>query len=309
MKRLSFLLVAVILGSMTVLTSCKSDDNDDDNVNLEPTLNFVGGAEFISEDATVESDEAFKFGVNCFSNTTSGAKLTNFKITAIANNNPIPEFAVDTNFSADDFQNQFLYTVTNSGTAAVDVNFIFKITDKDGQYTEKNIHVTVEPGGGPIYEYNDALMGSYNSTEGSSFASADGTTYNMDNAQTNSAKIDWMYSYGNTDFASFFAPSDDLADKFFGTNMDEFDTRNETKFKLVTETVDWDNIVDDSQILMYTASGVTETGLTDLQVGDVIAFITDPDKPEFANKHGLIKILSYEENNGGTVTFNVKVQQ
>lgn len=309
MKRLSFLLVAVILGSMTVLTSCKSDDNDDDNVNLEPTLNFVGGTGFISEDATVESDENFKFGVNCFSNTTSGEKLTNFKITAIANNDPIPAFAVDTSFSNDTYQNEFMYTVTNTGTTAVDVNFIFKITDKDGQYTEKNIHVTVEPGGGLIYEYNDELMGSYNSTEGSSFASADGTVYLMSDAKENSAKIDWMYSYGNTDFASFFAPSDDLADKFFGTNMDEFDTRNETKFKLITETVDWDNIVNDTPILMYTESGVTESGLTDLQVGDIIGFITDPNKPEFAGKHGLIKILSYEENNGGTVTFSVKVQQ
>jgi len=310
MKRLQFFLFAVIIGSLTVFTSCKSDNNDDDNMNLEPTLNFTGGAGFISDDATVESKEIFKIGVTAFSNTTSGEKLENFKVTAIANNNPVPDFAVDSNFSAESFQWQNQYTIEVTGTTAVDVNFIFRITDKDGKYIEKNITVTVEPAGNPIYEYTDKVMGSYNAAEGSSFASADGNTYNMQNAQANSAKIDWMYSYGNTDKASLFAPSDALAVYFFGeNNMNAFATKNDTKFKVVTETVDWNNIIDDSQILVYTASGVTATGLTDLQVGDVIAFITDADKPEFAGKHGLIRILAFETNNAGTITFDVKVQQ
>lgn len=307
MKKLSYLFIAVILAGLTILSGCNKDNDDDDNVNLDPVLEFIGGVDFISQDVTKMANAILRFGIRCESNTTSGKKLTNFKLTVVYNN--VPTVLHDSTF------NEFSYNMDyeiNPPHPVGEHNFIFRVTDTEGKYQERSIIVTIEPAGGLIYEYNDGFLGSYASDDGSSFAAADGTTYDMTNAIANSGMIDWMYSFGASaeNQAVFMAPADNLAVEFFGeTNMNAFATRNETKFKKVTETVDWDNIVDDVKIVELTASGVDYTAIKQLAVGDIIAFITDPNKSTFAGKKGLIKVIAITTGGDGDITFEVKVQQ
>ncbi len=305
MKKFSFLLLTVLVSALMVFNGCKND-NDDDNIDLDPTLNFTGGTEFISQDVTKGSNETLRFGVTCLANTSSGKKLKNFKLTVVYNN--IPQVAHDSSFNSDVYQMDYIFSPP---FGVGEHNFIFRVTDDAGKYKERNIIVTIEQAGGLIYEYSDKLMGSYDADEGSSFASADGTVYMMANAILNSGKIDWMYSFGASaeNQAVFMAPSDGLADTFFGANMSGWATRNETKFKKVTETVDWDNITNDVKLVELTASGMDFTAIKQVAEGDIIAFITDPNKTEFADKKGLIKVTAITTGSDGTITFDVKVQQ
>lgn len=303
MRKLSYLMIAVILAGFAVMTSC-NDDDDDVNPDLPPSLFFDEGTDYIHENTAVDTNQTLIFGIRASKNQTSNAKLTNVKVERVFNNQPAVAF--DTNINVDVFN---IDLISNARDTEGDERWIFTVTDKDGEKVQKDIVVTTEFQVIPIYQYSDKVLGSYDATEGSSFASADGTVYMMSQAKLNSEKVDWMYSYGTGDTAHavLMAPSDALADYFFQQNMDDFDTRNATVFKKVSG-VDFDNITDGNQIRQYT-SDLTETNVKLLQVGDVVAFITDTDKPSFAGKHGLIKITDIVVGGGGTITFDVKVEE
>ncbi len=300
MKKLSYLFIAVILGGLTIMSSCNKDDDTDG----PPTLLFDTGTDYVSGDFIADTNQVLKIGVRAAANAESGNKLTNLHVQRVFNNTPF--VVLDTNINTTVFN---LDIVTNARLTEGDEKWIFKLTDKGGQSTEKSFIITTEYNPIPIYTYTDKLLGSYDAAEGSSFASATGAVYLMVDAKANSEKVDWMYSYGTDDtvHAAIMAPSDALADHFFGANMNDFATRNATVFGKVTG-VNWDDITDGHQIRAYTTN-LTKTNVRLLQVGDVIAFITDPNKPEFAGKHGLIKIKSILEGGAGDITFDVKVEE
>lgn len=300
MKKLSYLFIAIILGGLTIMSSCKKDENNDG----PPTLLFDTGTDYVSGDFIADTNQNIKIGVRAASNAESGNKLSNLKVQRVFNNTPF--VVLDTNINTTVFN---LDILTNARLTEGDENWIFRITDKGGQYAEKSFIITTEFKVIPIYTYTDKLLGSYDAPEGSSFASASGIVYLMVDAKANSEKVDWMYSYGTNDtvHAAIMAPSDALADHFFGANMNDFATRNATVFGKVTG-VNWDDINDGNQIRAYTTN-LTETNVRLLQVGDVIAFITDTNKPEFAGKHGLIKITNIVTGGDGDITFDVKVEE
>lgn len=80
-------------------------------------------------------------------------------------------------------------------------------------------------------------------------------------------------------------------------------------FNNVEETVDWDAITDDGPIVEYTSTGVEMTAARQLEGGNVIGFITNPTKDDFAGKHGLIRIDAITEGADGSIEISVKVQE
>lgn len=299
MKKSSYLFTALVLIGMTFIYSCSKDDSN--TVDQKPAINFVGGAGYVSTDVTLKVNEQFKVGINAFSNTNSGAKLAKFTITRIINNKPA--VLLDSAISSNVFNIDIL---ANTNSATGQETWYYKITDKNNESREISLTITTIPGAGPINAYSMKILGAQGSATGSSFASIDGTVYSLAEAKANQVKIDWMYYYGATDIATLAAPNDDHAALVFNnaTNgLQTWTTKNATKFKKVTDPIDWASITNDEVIVEQTASGVTNSRITNLATGDILSFIAA------SGKKGMIKVESITGTEDGSINISVKVQK
>jgi hypothetical protein len=300
MRQIRYFLTAILFSGAAFMTSC-SKSEDTTPVDQPPTLNLTGGAGFTSSDVTVTVNAAIKVGITAFSNTASNAKLARFTITRVYNNSPFTAYDTTLNTNA--------YNVNITSTAinvAGQEKWIFRVTDKNGQFKETSFIITTVASSGPINTFSMKIMGAQGSSTGSSFASIDGTVYSLANAKTNAAKIDWLYFYGATNLATLASPADADAALVFNDPTNGLATwavKNNTKFKKVTTAVDWNSITTDEIIVAQTASGVTETKINHLAVNDVLSFIAA------SGKKGMIRVEAISGTTDGTITISVKVQQ
>ncbi len=295
MKKLSYLLGLMLITGM-IFTSCSKDEDEP----LPPSLQFKGGTGYTSQDVTINENNTIKVGIIGLSNTTSGKNLTRFTLTLTTNN--VPDVLVDSSINIATFDADYVITFPNEG----EYRLAAKIYDKDGQTAEAAFNVTVNPVAG-IIDYTDKILGSYNSNTGSSFASADGTVYTLADAKANSEKIDWLYFYGATNHATIAAPDDDVAATVFtgADGLDSWATKNNTRFAQSLLTGDqFDQITTKSQ-LITAAQGAnpTESRLSDLNVGDVLAFLTA------GGNYGLIRVDDIVEGADGTINISVKIPE
>jgi hypothetical protein len=296
MKKLTYLLASLLLLGATFMISCtKTSETPQD---LKPTINFKGGGNYISQDATLDISQDFTIGITASANATSGTKLASLYVSRTYNN----AIWFDSTFTFSeayiDYDFQFT-SITVEGTERI----AFKVTDKDGQTNEVSLSITTQHAAGLINFFTQKILGSYdNLTTGSSFASVDGTVYNLADAKTHAEKIDWLYFYGTTNQATIASPFDSDARSVY-PSIETWSVKNATLFKKITTAVDWASIADDTPILQLTADGVTESKVNQLAVGDILGFIT------VTGKHGLIKIDAIVTGSAGTITFSVKVQQ
>ena len=300
MKTMRFILgsIIVIFGAI-MLNSCSKSD-DPAPTDLTPSIAFVGGAGYTSGDATLEVNAAFKVGITAFSNTSSSAKLVKLAVTRVFNNIPLTSDTV-INVST---LNWNLNLTANSLVGAE--KWYFKVTDKNNQTKEISFTITTVAPSGPINTFSMKILGAQGNTTGSSFASIDGTIYNLADAKANASKIDWLYFYGATNLATLASPNDAAAAEVFNDETNgllKWAVRNNTLFKKVAGTIDWENITTDEVIVAQTASGVTNTKINSLAANDVLAFIAA------SGKKGMIKVESITGTNNGSITISVKVQQ
>ncbi len=299
MKKVVSLTLCLLGAGMLFFSSCSSDSSNPTPQN--PTINFLGGNGYVSTDVTVAAGSALKFGITSASNTSSGAKLTNFKITRVFNNTPMVVL--------DSTINVTYYNVdisTAASQSAGQEKFIFRITDKDGKYAEISVTVTTTPSAGPINSWTQRILGAQSNITGSSFASVNGNVYTLADAKANAALIDWLYFYGATNLATLACPADPDAQTVFNNATNGIQTwtvKNLTLFKKVTDQIVWTDITDDSIIVEQTASGVDQTKIPNLAQGDILAFISQ------SGKKGMIRVVAITTGSDGTMTIDVKVQQ
>ena len=303
MKNRIFLFLSILIAGMTFFTSCSESDPVEPQ-DVKPTINFIGGTGYISANATVPAGSIIKMGVNAFANATSGAKLVKLTITRVFNN--FPTIALDSVINVSS------YTLSFNTEARSEIGpetWFFKITDKDNQTNEISLTITTEATAGPINTFSMKILGAQNAVTGSSFASIDGSVYTLAEAKANQTHVDLMYYSGDTDFETIAAPDDPHAAEIFthATNgLQKWDTKNATRFKLITEAVDWDAITNDAVIVQQAASGVTESRITKpggLAAGKYLSFIAA------SGKKGIIKIDNIVTGKTGEITISVKVQQ
>jgi hypothetical protein len=289
----------MMLGSVLFWTSC--EDDPDDPSTLKPTINFKGGAGYVSADVTLNITDPFTIGINAISNATSNANLTLLEITRTFDN--AVWFSWDTAINVSYYSLDINFQAGNiAGTEKI----AFKITDKDGQTNEITVNVTTENPAGPISSFDQRILGSYESTIGSSFASIDGTVYTLQNAKNNQSKIDWLYFYGVSLLATIAAPDDGGAASVYNNatyGLQTWSTKNKTRFRKVTSAINWESITDDTIILQETASGVDQTRITELTAGNVLAFTAA------SGKKGMIKVNNIVAGADGSIDISVKVQQ
>ena len=293
MKKLNLLFALLLMASLPFFTSCGKDEK----AATPPTIMLNAAPGYTSTDVTVPAGTALKVGVISKS---SGAKLT--KLSVIATLNGTPSTIYDTTFSTDTYNSTYNFKAASIvGT----VKFTFKISAADGESAEASISITTTAGS--IKTYSQKVLGSYDATIGSSFASADGVVYSLADAKANAAKIDWMYYYGSSSSATLVAPIDATASTVFGGSNGpaNWSVKNDTKLAKVTlpSGVTWDNISTDAEIIPLASTGLSETKASTLTVGQIVAFKT------ITGKMGLIKVEAITGTSAGSITYSVKVQQ
>jgi len=299
MKRIFFVFAAILISSVSLLTSCTEEEEP---TNLPPSLSFVTGAGYVSDDATLEVSTPFVVKLLAEANATSGAKIDAIKITRIFNNQTIG----DTTFEFNDATVTFEITFVSYYQAGVE-NIEFKATDKDGESKTISLQITTEEAtGGAIDSWTEKILGSWNNATGSSFASINGNVYTLDQAFANQSLIDYMYWWGQTTSATIGAPDDPNAAQVFNTGdyqLANWTTKNATRFKTTTVTsAAFDAIAYASEIVDI-ATGANQTRIGDLAVDHVIAFVT------VTGKYGLIRVKSIDTGSDGTMTIDVKVEK
>ncbi|MCK5775770.1 MAG: hypothetical protein KAH25_06335, partial [Bacteroidales bacterium] len=132
------IIFALTMALGLVFTSCKKDD--DETLDLTPSISFKGGNGYVSEDATVVVGEEFVIGINANSNSNSNEKLTSVKYTITSNNSIIAEF--DSVFKETAFSLDYHFTMTNASEAKIK----FVATAKDGETKTISLTVIAEEG-------------------------------------------------------------------------------------------------------------------------------------------------------------------
>jgi hypothetical protein len=300
MKRIILFLSAILISSVTLFTSCTEDTTTPD---LPPSISFVAGANYISADATIDISTNFTVKILVEPNVTSGKVVESLKVTGTFNNTLVR----DTTFALNNATTMEITFVAASTVG--EENLEFTAIDKDNQSAKISLKITTkEPTvtGDPINYWSEKILGSWSNTTGSSFASANGTVYTLDQAFANQALIDYMYWWGASTSATIGAPDDANAALVFNTGdykLDNWTTKNATRFKTTTVTVAaFDAMTDDTDIKAI-ADGADQTRIGTLAPDQVIAFVT------VEGKKGLIKVNAITDGSDGTITIDVKVQQ
>lgn len=136
MKKIHYFLLMIIASSISV-TSCSKDQNSNP-VDQSPNIDFIADTGYISSNATLLVNQAFKVGIIASSNAISGANLVKFSITRIFNDIPfIQDTALNTN------QVNFKIHATASGQAGQE-QWLFKVTDMDNQTKQIGFTITTE---------------------------------------------------------------------------------------------------------------------------------------------------------------------
>lgn len=299
MKKMNWVLSLMMMVAVFFATSC-TKDSEDPIVDQKPTITLQVGTDYVYQNTTVTVGTPMKIGIRAIANTSSGSKLVDFTFTRTINGNTQ---TFDSTFSASTFNVDLM---TNANAQVGNETFIFTIKDKNGQMSAVTIIITTTAISGEINAFTMKILGAQGSTTGSSFASIDGTIYKLADAKANANKVDWLYYYGASDLASIAAPNDAHAAEVYNNATNGLQTwavRNATKFKVITDAIDFDAIADDAVIVAQTATGVDQSRCTALQAGKLLAFITA------GGKKGIMKVESISGTTDGTLTISVKVQK
>lgn len=296
MKKIFYLLVAIVMAGTLFFTACTEEGDDQ-----PPTIYFLTGTGFISSDATVEINSTFTVKVFAEENLISKSNISSIKVTRVFNLN-----SWDTTYNYNDPSVTLEREFTAQATTGQE-SIKFEVTDNNGEKASISITITTEAAtGGPINTFTMKILGSYQSTTGSSFASIDGTVYTLAEAKTHSNKVDFLYWWGATTAATLGAPDDANAAIVYNnpTNgIPTWDIKNATRFNVTSLTAaQFDSFSDDTGIV-EAAMGAELSRVEALAEGSVVAFMT------VSGKYGVIKVTEIVAQADGQITIDVKVQQ
>lgn len=285
----SLVLVALVA---VAFTSCKKDET----TLPAPVISFANGV----NSANVNAGGNYEINGNIVSEE-GLSEVKYFKVTNTGETQIGQAVTSFTNANAYDFKVN-IQDVTEETVIKV------MATDKKNQSSALNF--TIKLNGNTITSYNNIVLGAQtNATIGSSFASFDGTVFNLTDAKNNSAKVDVIFFYGATNMATLSAPSNltDLNQVFTTASAPStWATKNETKL-LKDNAVNFDAIAAGSAIPNVNATGSAK--VSNIAVGDVICFRT-ASTSAYPNKNGVAKIVAISGTTGtATITFNVKMEK
>ncbi len=264
--------------------------------NAPPVITFTNGI----NEASVNQGSSYEINGNIISEE-GLSEVKYFKVTNVGETQIGQAVTSFTNANSYDFK----LNVTDIAEQTV-----IKIMATDKKNQTSSLNFTIKVYVTTINSYNNIVLGAQvNSLIGGSFASFDGTVYNLPDAKANSSKVDIIFFYGQTNMATLSAPSN-LTDlnQIFTTvsNPSTWATKNATKL-LKNNSLNFEGITDGTAIPNVNATGAAK--VSNVAVGDVICFRTASTSAN-PNKNGVLKVVAISGNTStATITFNVKMEK
>jgi hypothetical protein len=161
----------------------------------------------------------------------------------------------------------------------------------------------------PVMYYPSIILGGQNNTVVGSFSSlSNGLIYHLNDAAVNQSLIDLLYYYSitNQEYNCIASPGANVSGIFSGSNAPEFwSVKNTTYFSRSTINIPvsaFDNALNDSIIIANIFSNGGRKAKA-LSANQIWGFQTQ------SGKFGLMKIISVNGLESGTVQIAIKIQQ
>lgn len=276
-------------------------------VDLNPILSFKSGEYqpgmlYIDDDTTIETGQEFVFGVNA----EAGSSENLSRILIERNFENVSTLTMlDSTINTASFNiDHTSFTYPNPGNEEI----ICTVWDQNNRISTISFTITTTPAPPNITTYEDILLGAQNSSIGISFATGNGTVYNLADAKDNASEIDLMYFYGATNLAILAAPDDIDAQMVYDdpTNgLGTWDVLNNTRFKATTlSSGEFNMITTLTQLIAIVVipSAPDQTKISSLAIGQVLAFET------WDGKYGILRVDNLTGATDGSIEITVKVQ-
>ncbi len=275
MKQWKILSLALLIMAGLTFTACQ--DDDDDIMDLGPTISMKTGEGYTHEDFEVTEGSAVKFGINAAKSTTHDNNLTKFNIIYTTTNQTLN--LVDSTFNAGNFSADYQITFMGLGSAKI----TFKVTAQGGLTAEKELNVVVTEAGVAVKKTTDIDLGSFNEPGiGSFYSTVEEEVYDIAQATLNQEKIDFLFYRGATNLNTIAAPDDETAITVF--QIAGWTTKNATRFNTAEMTAEEFDAIESPYVFPEFDEENATTNVNMLEIGDVVMFRT------IAGKHGYIKV-------------------
>mgnify|MGYP000568354714 CR=1 FL=1 len=169
MKQMKLILSIAMIAMIGMFTACEDDETAEINI------------------GTIDYPETIEVGetVTITTNIVSDEKLEEIILRkGTADIDTVEDFS-------DNYSHAYNYTgvLANTEDAGKTLELALIATDKKDNQKTSNFEITVKESGDSINTYSDKILGSYTASEGSSFASTDGTVYQLSEAASNSEEV------------------------------------------------------------------------------------------------------------------------
>lgn len=288
MKKIQFLALSLGVLSLGLFTSCGETVEDP----IGPSVEWIG-----STGADIEKTQgdllSVKFQVK--EGDASIESVVAYFVTA-----GVKETILNTDADSAKPEDGSEYTLTRTLSNTGTFQLIINVTDKDALVGGDTIDIIVTAGAVALTDLGSSTVGAQtNETIGSYYSVSENTVYLQAAAYANKEKVDIVYYYGGTNLATIAAPDDVTVD---GSTANSFDLTTGWEVKNATRFAAYSGNFDTATDSDIASISCTESKMTDLAVGDVIAFKTS------ANATGLIKVTNITVSGTGSTVISVKVK-
>ncbi|MFP3859952.1 MAG: hypothetical protein ACLFUW_03935 [Bacteroidales bacterium] len=282
MKNIKVIIAAALIAVIGTFTACEEDDQANE-IFITPRN--------VPEILEVGDTTELEFSIQ------SDANLS--KIELFKNNDRIDTKEEDFKEKTSDIYKYKFAADTNEGGTTLD--FSVYVTDKDDMEERYDFEIVIEALPEPAEEFSAKIMGAHENSDHGSFLDAhSGTVYLVSDAMNNQEDIDMLYFYGSTNEATIAAPDDEDAEQFNVYELDNWDTRNATRFTDLLD-INFAGIETEADIEDEVSSPEnTKSNL--LEIGDVVGFETVDEKK------GVFEVVDIATGTEGYIEINIKIQ-
>ena len=294
----------LIITMLTWVSACKKENNQS-----PPSLHLIAESGYISDSAVVAI--GFTYTIGIMSNK-GDAAITNLVVTLTTENGT--ETALDSGMYSDDFS----YSRSIAYGASRFEKWSFFTRDKNGKSATTSITILKDSTSafGPITLYSSVVLGTQNNLDYNSFFSlSGGISYTKSDADSNQTDINIITYFGDllvpsTEF-TLSSPGESDVTLFYPFISNWALPRNETRYKPDSLSINaeaFNKAYNDSIIITnYTSATIGKRKFKVVRAGYVIPFQISAGPN--AGKRGLISIKSLQNDPGGYVIADIKVQK
>ncbi|MGB3181520.1 MAG: hypothetical protein WBB45_09030 [Cyclobacteriaceae bacterium] len=311
MRRLTHYAAFLLMIGAIFMFSCGEDDGIEP-IGGNPSITFSGeDADSINASSPVfEAEAGETFDVTVLVDAPDGFNVLRVNKIVDGSSTQLEEYT-RTSQGQTDFSTTFSYTVMAEDADAT-TEIEFEAVDDDNDTTTETIEIIVsEP---MVNNYSTVLLASP-LADGSSatfFSSEDGNVYSSNDVTGTSdpisETIDFGYYYGATDMASLASPN---AYPTSISSLSGWSTLNSTELRVTALTSGQFDETSTAAAIQAAFDGATAGGdpevVSNLSVGDVVAFQTDANKAD-GSRYGLLIVKNIVEGTSadGEIQIDVK---